>query len=64
MRGKRASFGEEEVATWRVFASLCLEGMGLLIKWEASRSSQRSEISEVGPCISPPLCDPCKDIPS
>ena len=64
MRGKCASFGKEEAVTRRVFASLYLEGTGLLIQWETSRSAQRTEVSEAGLCISPSLCDPCKDIPS
>ena len=43
MRGKRASFREEEAATWCVFASLCLEGTVSLIQQETSRSAQSTE---------------------
>ena len=40
------------------------EARGLLIQREISSSAQRTEVPEVGPCISHSLCDPCKDIPS
>ena len=53
--GKRAFFGEEEAATWHVFVSLYLQGIGLLIKLKTSRSAQRTEVPETGPCISPSL---------
>ena len=40
-----------------------LEDTVLLIQLNSS-SAQRTEVSEAGPCISPSLCNPCKDIPS
>ena len=60
LRGKQASFGEEEAATRRVFASLYLEGIVWLIQQETSRSAQRTEVPEAGACIAPSLCDPPK----
>ena len=39
-----------------------LEGRCSLIQRETSRSAQRTEVPEAGPCISPSLSDPCKDI--
>ena len=55
MWGKKDFFGEEEATTRRVFASLYLEGTGLLIQLKTSRSAQRTEVPETGPCISPSL---------
>ena len=63
MQGKGSSFGEEEAATWRAFASLYLEGTGSHIQWETSRSAQKTKVPEARPCIFPSLCDPYKDIP-
>ena len=64
MWGKKDFFGEEEATTGGVFASLYLEGTGLLIQLKTSRSAQRTEVAEAGPCISPSHYDTCKDIPS
>ena len=47
-----------------VFASLYLEGTGVLIQLKTSRSAQRTKVAEAGPCISPSHYDTCKDIPS
>ena len=38
MWGKKHFFGEEEATTWGVFASLYLEGTGLLIQLKTTRS--------------------------
>ena len=63
MWGKRESFGEEKGASWRVFASFYWEGTVTLTQWKTSRSAQRTEDPEAGPCISLSLCDPCNGIP-
>lgn len=55
MWGKKDFFGEEEATTGGVFASLYLEGTRLLIQLKTSRSAQRTEVPETGPCISLPF---------
>ena len=56
-----AAFGERKLLRGRrgntggVFASLYLEGTGLLIQLKTSRSAQRTEVPETGPCIFPSL---------
>ena len=66
MRGKPASFGEEEAAT-----GVCLQAWrnelasttGDLQICSEDRNSGPGPSSQAGPSISHPICEPCKDIP-